>query len=119
MDLLLNIGVAREGQEDNTVKIILCYLARVGAVKAHNVQESDTETTVVAVVRFPESNARALNNVYRLASRLGQDCIAAYDQSTGNGYLLGPGAEAWGAFNPEFFLMLDGTRLPSPLQVAA
>lgn len=42
---------------------------------------------------------------------LKQDCIAVYRELTGGGALVGPRADAWGPFNPEYFLLLDGRRL--------
>lgn len=35
---------------------------------------------------------------------LAQDCIAIRNDETGEGRLVGPNAEKWGAFNPDFFL---------------
>jgi sugar phosphate isomerase/epimerase len=48
---------------------------------------------------------------HALAQHLNQDCIAVYDPARQHGELIGPNAEKWGAFNPAFFLQLDGTRL--------
>lgn len=40
--------------------------------------------------------------VYRIAERLGQDCIAVRDRRGGR--LIGPRAAAWGPFDPSRFL---------------
>ena len=45
---------------------------------------------------------------------LGQDCIAYYGiphHGQARGHLAGPNAAAWGAFNPEFFILPTGERL--------
>lgn len=75
--------------------------------------ESDTEPTLVAEV----SNLRAvypltiLQLLYQVSEELKQDCIAVYCGDTLGGALVGPRADAWGPFNPEYFLLLDGRRL--------
>ncbi len=51
------------------------------------------------------------NTIYDLALLLNQDAIAVYLPDFGHGALIGPRAEAWGNFNPEFFLLPDGSRL--------
>lgn len=70
--------------------------------------QSDSEPTVVLSCKTPAGNSIA---VHQLAQRLNQDCIAVYDPARQHGELIGPNAEKWGAFNPAFFLQLDGTRL--------
>lgn len=119
---LLNIGLARTGNSNIGVGTALREIEASGfTIFAHAVHHSDTEITVVAEGTFkhPVLTKHNANVAYNLACRLGQDCVAVYDLNTQTGALHGPRAAAWGEFNPEFFLMLDGTRLPSPLQVAA
>jgi hypothetical protein len=53
------------------------------------------------------------------ANELGQECIALYYPGAEFGQLIGPRAAAWGEFNPEFFLMPDGTRMAAPTSLAA
>lgn len=42
--------------------------------------------------------------VYSLAVLLGQDCIAVYLPEQGIGHLIGPRADAWGAFDLDYFV---------------
>ena len=118
MKLLLNIGLARKGNSNIGVGTVLRELAATGCDRtAYAVHHSDTEITVVAEAHFTGSLYRSA--IHHLAQRLGQDCIAVLGP-LGHGQLIGPRAAAWGAFNPEFFLLLDGSRLASPaLPVAA
>ena len=74
--------------------------------------ESDTEPTLVAEVATGFATAlTVLQLLYRVAEELEQDCIAGYRERTLGGALVGPRADAWGSFNPEYFLLLDGRRL--------
>jgi hypothetical protein len=76
------------------------------------VRKSDTEATVVADVRFLGYTSLALKtSLAAIAQSLGQDCIAVFDNEGYATGLYGPNAAAWGEFNPEFFLLADGTRL--------
>lgn len=77
-------------------------------VKRVSLLQSDSEPTAVVLCEPPAGNSIA---VHQLAQRLNQDCIAVYDATLRRGELIGPNAEKWGAFNPAFFLQLDGTRL--------
>ena len=74
--------------------------------------ESDTEPTLVAEVATGFATAlTVLQLLYQVSEELDQDCIAVYRELTGGGALVGPRADAWGPFNPEYFLLLDGRRL--------
>lgn len=76
------------------------------------VLESDTEPTLVAeVVTRAASPLIVLQLLYQVSEELEQDCIAVYRELTLGGALVGPRADAWGPFNPEYFLLLDGRRL--------
>lgn len=73
--------------------------------------ESDTEPTLVAEVATGfATTLTVLQLLYQVSEELKQDCIAVYRELTG-GALVGPRADAWGPFNPEYFLLLDGRRL--------
>lgn len=119
MKLILNIGLARTGNSNIGVGTVLRELAaRSFGIDRHTIAHSDTEITVVAEVEdydFPGQD----NRISMLSSLLGQDCIAVYNPKTREGSLIGPRAAAWGEFNPEFFILVDGSRLATPLQVAA
>ena len=111
MKTILNIGLAREGNKNIGVGTVLRELGQRGFNPSEcAIRHSDTEITVVAEVEAGESTSP----FYYLAQVLGQDCIAVYQPDAQKGRLIGPKAEAWGEFNPEFFIQLDGTRLAQP-----
>lgn len=117
MEVILNIGLARNQQADLTVAQALEALTTAGfTCHEHTVHTSDSETTVVTRAARGR-NVRA--NVYHLSILLEQDCIAIYNPRTQLGELAGPRAADWGDFNPEFFLLLDGSRLNTNVTKAA
>jgi hypothetical protein len=59
------------------------------------------------------------NRTAMLAVALGQDCIAVWHADEAYGDLIGPKAAEWGPFNPEFFILPDGTRLAETAAKAA
>lgn len=113
----LNIGLAREGEPDNSAPDTLAQLMLLelddpnAEVITWSVVTSDTEKTVIAAVYLPGGVTITHNRIAALAETLGQDCIAAYCENTRTGALLGPRAAQWGEFNPEYFFLLNGTRL--------
>jgi hypothetical protein len=118
MAYILNIGLARDGKENLTALDALVSLscADIKVVEA-KVYDSDSEPTLVARVSKETFLRTAVNWV---AIGLEQDCIGLYDAITGKGQLIGPRADKWGEFNPEYFLLLDGSRLSQPeLKLAA
>lgn len=121
MSFILNIGLARTGNSNIGTGTVLRELSANGFdLQAYSIHHSDTEITVVAEVTNSFSASRPVEDrVFHLATVLGQDCIAIHQPVGGHGALIGPKAAAWGEFNPEFFLLLDGSRLAAPLQVAA
>ena len=116
MNLVLNIGLAREGNSNIGVGTVLREIYRVGKLVTYSVHHSDTEATVVAFVAAG-SDYRA--QVEFLSVLLSQDCIAVYDVDTKAGELIGPKAAEWGEFNPEYFVLFDGSRLVQPAVQAA
>lgn len=113
MTYILNIGLAREGQENLKPLNVLRAVKNFGfPVASAAVYPSDTEQAlVVSVPAGSVLHHHFLRDVAALADTLGQDCVAVYYTATGKGQLIGPRAEKWGEFNPEYFLLLDGTRL--------
>jgi hypothetical protein len=110
--VILNIGLIRA---DNKLPLnplfVEQYLNHLGLeVRDFKIFQSDSEPTAVVVVRTSDSplftNATALN-----ARFLQQEAIARYSPEHNRGELFGPKADAWGPFNPQFFLMPDGRRL--------
>lgn len=64
----------------------------------------DEATFVVSLAKAPSDEKIMLASVL-----LGQDCIAIR-YPDGSGKLIGPAAAEWGDFNPEFFVLEDGSR---------
>jgi hypothetical protein len=111
---ILNIGLARnDGAPNNTVAQVLQDVQGMGlAYRTGRLLQSDTEPTLVIEAAAPRSGYAWLPEaVHMLAQVLGQDCIAVFDTQGNDTGLYGPNAEAWGEFNPEFFLLPDGSRL--------
>lgn len=120
MDIIVNIGMARHGTSNISLGTVLRELNNHGfEVVDHLVLQSDTEPTVVARLRTERSWQAATIRLHFVSVLLGQDCVAAYELSLGLGALIGPRADQWGAFNPDFFLLLDGTRLTQHLAADA
>jgi hypothetical protein len=63
--------------------------------------ESDTEPTLIAQISREPSPEEA----DALCERFSQDCFAVYDNTAKRGALLGPKADEWGPFKPEYFLV--------------
>ena len=127
MDFILNIGLKSDTLGDISVALAKQMLwAADLLIKTERVFQSDTEPTLVVEVTSiagPTFTAAALRqlavDLRQLAVDLGQDCIAVYRPQVGRGALVGPKAAAWGSFNPEFFILPDGTRLAAPAAQAA
>lgn len=119
MTYLINIGTDRSGQSAISPATVVAEINRRPGLSLwdYAVHESDTELTVVARVSHLGMFTDVNREFFRLARSLGQDCVAVLHEDTGLGALHGPNAAAWGDFNPEFFLQLDGTRLAQPATV--
>lgn len=104
--VVLNVGLAdpKGGPpltEEQVTKAIEGFGVRVVRSKRH---QSDTEPTLVVRLSRELTPAEA----HDLSAALGQEAIA---QMVGHrGALHGPLKENWGAFNPDFFITLDGKR---------
>lgn len=74
--------------------------------------ESRTEPTLVLEFDYAElrENIGLTKLAYRICERFHQDCVAVYNTGLEAGQLIGPRAEAWGDFNPEYFFLVDGTH---------
>ena len=85
------------------------------------VHASDTEPTLVIAVEplMLRNPLLVMQSLKAVAVDLQQDCIAVYRPKTGGGSLVGPKAAEWGPFNPEFFILPNGTRLSGPAAQAA
>ena len=124
MELILNIGLDDIKEHVNSYgKTMSPRDVAINAVKTLNFKiksivdvQSDTEPTIVVSATHDGDAAVCAS---WLASQLNQDCIAVYIPSKNEGHLYGPRASDWGDFNPEFFFMLDGSRLSGGLKAAA
>jgi hypothetical protein len=118
MNLILNIGLAPKPFIDLSPGHVLTVCRHNGLDTGYRgVYESSTEPALVMSATLPRGyELHACIN--QIANALGQDCIAVYDTDTDVGQLIGPRAAAWGDFNPEFFLMLDGAPLAESLVTA-
>lgn len=117
MEVILNIGLAVDATSIAAHVALEIVKANGMLVKKSKVFQSDTEPTlVVTAIMTGHDSVENTRAIYRTAAGLGRDCIAVYTKLPIQNYgaLVGPRAAAWGAFNPEFFLMPDGTRLAQP-----
>lgn len=127
MKVILNIGLDNVPVDENYANSKLnSLIARraftaAQAVRAHGfkvitgrVVRSDTEPTLV--VQATDDAPGQDNRIDMLSTALHRDCIAVWYPDEGFGALIGPRADAWGEFNPEFFIMPDGSRLASTHQ---
>jgi hypothetical protein len=111
MDLILNIGLARADQPNVPAQHALHLVHKhVGPTLEHTLVQSDTEPTLVVRAVW-QTLGQLAGILWTLSHALGQDCVAVYRPDTGKGSLIGPKADAWGDFNPAFFIMPDGGRL--------
>ena len=107
-ELPTDISAARQAR---LLDMALGYLRGLSAELSHREQRVD--------YTGPDGHALTVTHIVRLAQRgdvvdfeghiaalsyaLRQDCIAVR-YADGSGTLEGPDADAWGAFNPEFFV---------------
>lgn len=119
MSIILNIGLAHNGNSNLCVGAVLIDLANNFGIIKYAIHHSDTEMTVVAELESLGNVVSIANSIFHLADIWGQDCVATYNCSTGNGALIGPRSDKWGSFNPDYFLLLDGSRLSQPTKEAA
>lgn len=83
---------------------ILCELESIGGeIIGHSVHESDTEPTLYVKVAFKSFSHLTKSNLYALAQRYAQDCIAVR-YCNGSGELIGEYRNHWGEFNANYFV---------------
>lgn len=110
--VILNIGLDdSESQPPSMTREqrLAMALGRLQRYAAHGavtmrLAQSDTEPTLV--VQFYctlHAIGQIRSTVFELACELGQEAIAVVVD--GDGYLIGPAAESWGAFDPGRFIM--------------
>ena len=117
MRIIFNIGLETKDAAGNAIALdpeAVCEftheLAGVGFWGA--VLESHTEQTLVIEFDYaePRENIGVTELAYRICERFNQDCVAVYNTTLEAGQLIGPRAEAWGEFNPDYFFLVDGTH---------
>lgn len=119
MKVILNIGLAVGTNGNIGPGTVLREIQGFGFdIVTYGIVHSDTERTIVALVDDRDAAGQD-NRIYQLSRFLQQDCIAVYYPETRDGALIGPKADEWGEFNPEFFFLFDGTRLAQPAKAAA
>lgn len=128
IDYLFNVGLLRSTRLSDGSRIERKDARRVigaaalkhgGLVTASALHTSDTEPTLVVRVAAPTPFA-AEAIAREVAEALDQEAVAyaVEDRAAKRGRLVGPLSYLWGAFNPEFFLLLDGRRAAVPATAA-
>lgn len=117
MRIIYNIGLQSKDADGNVIALDLeavCEfvheLANCGFYGA--LLESRTEPTLVLDFDYAElrEHIGTTKLAYRVCERFNQDCVAVYNTALEAGQLIGPRAESWGDFNPEYFFLVDGTH---------
>ena len=104
--MILNIGLGADEAcaVHNAAKAVNWLSWRVLAAGLTMRVQHPTPSTPEYVLVVQCTYCPALDSINRLAELLKQDCIAVFDESTKEGYLIGPRALNWGVFNPRKFL---------------
>lgn len=121
MTTFLNIGLNVGAEERLSLLQVINAVGAYAFVLSANVHHSDTERTAVLVIDRLLSTKQG----NELAKQLNQEAFAmlsvraAYGlvplRAEPNGWLIGPEAAKWGAFNLDYFLMPDGRRASAAL----
>ena len=120
MKFSVNVGLNVKGSHNKATQIRsraqIAHLAIGGFISWRGsyssdivIKESASEPTLVMSGYLSRLDpADFADFLYQLAEALGQDCIAFAevneDDTLGDGWLVGPHAEAWGSFDPQFFV---------------
>lgn len=60
-------------------------------------------TELTYIVKAKAAAEHLIGRIDMMSTVLGQDAIAYYDHADNKGFLVGPRADAWGDFNPDYF----------------
>jgi len=105
---VLNIGLHKKtGGEVDIISLVEALNAATESTYAIEFHHSLTEPT--AIVETP--NKLTDDQIYKLATALDQQAIAAWSEGEAEGRLIGPEVEQWGAFDAQRFMLLDGKFL--------
>ena len=102
----LNIGLDANGRPVNPLTVLARFVPGLDVLADLRIVESSTEPALVVSLHALESI-----RPHDIAIEFAQDCIAVYDDETGEGSLAGPRAAKWGPFDPQAFYMTDGRTL--------
>ena len=103
--MILNVGSRKIGGSDTNEKLLRVCLDELIGRHEYSIRFVDRGSEEGCfVVAIAEGNWVPVEAVYHLSGLLEQDCIAYYLPGLDEGFLQGPGAKAWGAFNPEMFV---------------
>lgn len=104
MSFLLNIGVTRT----SGIFTVMRAVRAAGLIQHQTVLHRGTLVLELSVSGAFTDETKV---VTALAKKLKRDCIAYYHVQIDVGRLLGPKADAWGAFDPKRFVMPNGSKL--------
>lgn len=65
------------------------------------------DTLVVHLLDGLNAEGSVYSAIFNLAQLLDQDCIAVFFTSVQEGLLIGPRANEWGAFDPQYFRVIE------------
>lgn len=120
MRIELNIGL-NVANGDNSMRarsgrVVAAFRQFAGYATFDRLANSNTEETLVLVCHVaPEGMLEFNELVFEAAMDLEQDCIAVYNATAMSGALIGPRADAWGAFNPDFFIRYEPNDGPAKI----
>ncbi len=103
----LNIGLARSSngiliEDDIALECVENFFALVSLPRF---DQSATERTLICQIDLEYAGNNFELNLFDMCEELDQDCIAVkFDDGTGK--LIGPRADSWGEFNPDYFINL-------------
>ena len=117
MQIIFNIGLETKDAAGNVIALdpeAVCeFFHELAGCGFHGaLLKSRTEPTLVLEFDYaePRENIGVTELAYRICERFNQDCVAVYNTTLEAGQLIGPRAEAWGDFNPDYFFLVDGTH---------
>ncbi len=103
----LNIGLTTNtGKPVNPLTVLARFVPGLDALTDLRIVDTGDERALVLAFA-------ALDSIrpHDLAVEFAQDCVAVFDDETGDGSLQGPRAEKWGPFDAQLFYMPDGRTL--------
>lgn len=117
MQIIFNIGLETKDAAGNVglldVEAVCEFIHELTSCGFYGaLLESRTEPTLVLEFDYAElrEHASITDVALEVCERFNQDCVAVYNTALEAGQLIGPRAEAWGDFNPEYFFLVDGTH---------